>query len=71
MDGETKYPNPTITPEGGSQPDPRHQMYMDEWDRGKTFVDNAIKDFQALDTVTNAQYTGGNKKLRTVSRRLL
>lgn len=62
MDGETKYPNPTITPEGASQPDPRVQVYMDEWDRGKTFVDNAIKDFQSLDTVTNAQYTGGNKK---------
>jgi hypothetical protein len=62
MDNETKYPNPTITPEGGSQPDLRVQGWLDEWDRGKTFVDNAIKDFQALDTVTNAQYTGGNKK---------
>lgn len=59
---QATYPNPTITPEGGSQPDPRVQGWLAEWDRGKTFVDNAIKDFQALDTITNAQYTGSNRK---------
>lgn len=62
MEDTAKYPNPTITPEGGSQPDPRVTTYLAEWEKGKEFVDNAIKDFQALDTVANAQYTGGNKK---------
>ena len=62
MEDTAKYPNPTITPEGGSQPDPRVTVYLAEWEKGKEFVDNAIKDFQALDTVANAQYTGGNKK---------
>lgn len=62
MEDTAKYPNPTITPEGGSKPDPRVTTYLAEWEKGKEFVDNAIKDFQALDTVANAQYTGGNKK---------
>lgn len=62
MEDTAKYPNPTMTPEGGSQPDPRVTTYLAEWEKGKEFVDNAIKDFQALDTVANAQYTGGNKK---------
>lgn len=62
MEDTAKYPNPTITPKGGSKPDPRITTYLAEWERGKEFVDNAIKDFQALDTIANAQYTGGNKK---------
>lgn len=62
MEDTAKYPNPTITPEGGSQPDPNVTRYLAEWEKGKEFVDNAIKDFQALDTIANAQYTGGNKK---------
>ena len=62
MEDTAKYPNPTITPNGGSKPDPRITTYLAEWEKGKEFVDNAIKDFQALDTIANAQYTGGNKK---------
>lgn len=62
MEDTAKYPNPTITPKGGSKPDPRITTYLAEWEKGKEFVDNAIKDFQALDTIANAQYTGGNKK---------
>ena len=43
-------------------PDTDVQQYLNEWFRGKAFVDAAITDFQALDTVANAQYTGGSKK---------
>lgn len=59
---DAKYPNPTVTPEGATQADPRVAGWLAEWEKGKTFVDNAIKDFQQLDTIANAQYTGGSKK---------
>ena len=36
--------------------------WLQEWDKGKTFVDNHIKDFKALDTIANAQYSGGSQK---------
>lgn len=36
------------------------QALISEWNTGKQFVDNAIKDFKQLDTITNAQYTGSN-----------
>jgi len=43
-------------------PDSRVPGWLQEWDKGKTFVDNHIKDFKQLDTITNAQYTGGSQK---------
>lgn len=57
-----KYPNPTVSPRGKFEPDASIPRYLAEWEKGKTFVDNAIKDFKQLDTITNAQYTGGNSK---------
>jgi len=50
------------TEDGKFAPDPDVQVYLNQWLRGKEFVDAAITDFQALDTVANAQYTGGSKK---------
>lgn len=56
-------PDPTVSPSGAvSNPDARIQAWLAEWDKGKTFVDNAIRDFQQLDTIANAQFTGGSKK---------
>lgn len=43
-------------------PDQKITKYLAEWQKGKTFVDNAIKDFKRLDTIANAQYDGGNNK---------
>lgn len=42
--------------------DPDVAAYLQEWHKGKEFVDTAIKDFQRLDTMTNAQYDGGSGK---------
>lgn len=36
--------------------------YLDEWQRGKEFVDTATKDFRRLDTIANAQYDGAGGK---------
>lgn len=36
--------------------------YLQEWHRGKEFVDSAIKDFKRLDTIANAQYDGSSGK---------
>lgn len=36
------------------------QRYLDEWNRGKEFVDTNIKDFKRLDMVANAQYDGAS-----------
>ncbi len=57
-----KYPNPTVSPRGKFEPDASIPGYLAEWEKGKIFVDNAIKDFKQLDTISNAQYTGGNSK---------
>lgn len=43
-------------------PDPRVTNYLAEWDKGKQFVDMAIRDFKRLDMISNAQYDGGTSK---------
>lgn len=43
-------------------PDAKITRYLEEWQRGKEFVDNAIKDFKRLDTIANAQYDGASSK---------
>lgn len=53
---------PYTDPKGNIVPDPDVQAYLNQWLRGKEFVDAAITDFQALDTIANAQYSGGSKK---------
>lgn len=39
-------------------PDQKVFNYLQEWQRGKEYVDNAIRDFKRLDTIANAQYDG-------------
>lgn len=63
----TQYPEPKIVAsktnkKGEVIPDKKVEQYLNEWFKGKSFVNAAIQDFQALDTVANAQYTGGTKK---------
>ncbi len=36
--------------------------YLQEWQRGKDYVDLAIRDFKRLDTIANAQYDGVSGK---------
>lgn len=43
-------------------PDQKMTKYLAEWQRGKEFVDRAIRDFKRLDTIANAQYDGGSAK---------
>lgn len=43
-------------------PNPKVQAYLDEWTRGKEFVDKHIRDFKRLDTIANAQYDGASGK---------
>lgn len=43
-------------------PDQDVLKYIEEWDKGKEFVDHAIRDFQRLDTIANAQYDGSSGK---------
>lgn len=43
-------------------PDQKVYRFINEWQRGKEFVDPAIRDFKRLDTIANAQYDGGSKK---------
>lgn len=43
-------------------PDQKVTQYLNEWTRGKEFVDNAIRDFKRLDTIANAQYDGASGK---------
>ncbi len=43
-------------------PDQRVFRYLNEWQRGKEFVDVAIRDFKRLDTIANAQYDGPSGK---------
>ena len=60
---DTKYPDPVIgTAANEFKPDPRVPAWLQEWEKGKQFVDNNIKDFKQLDTIANAQYTGGSQK---------
>lgn len=59
---DSKYPNPTVFPKGKFTPDSDLPTLLAEWEKGKKFVDNAIKDFKQLDTIANAQYVGDNSK---------
>lgn len=43
-------------------PDKKIEKYLNEWQRGKEFVDVAIRDFKRLDTIANAQYDGATGK---------
>lgn len=43
-------------------PDAEVQTLLAEWQRGKEFVDKAIRDLPELDIISNAQYPGGSKK---------
>lgn len=43
-------------------PDQKITQYLQEWQKGKEFVDNAIRDFKRLDTIANAQYDGASGK---------
>lgn len=43
-------------------PDQKMTKYLAEWQRGKEYVDLAIRDFKRLDTIANAQYDGGSSK---------
>jgi hypothetical protein len=43
-------------------PDAQVQRFLTEWQRGKAFVDIAIRDFKRLDMIANAQYEGASKK---------
>lgn len=43
-------------------PDQKVTNYLAEWQKGKAFVDIAIKDFKRLDTIANAQYDGASGK---------
>lgn len=43
-------------------PDQKITSYLAEWQKGKEFVDVAIRDFRRLDTMANAQYDSGNGK---------
>lgn len=43
-------------------PDADVARAVQEWTKGKAFVDTAIRDFKRLDTMANAQYDGGNSK---------
>lgn len=43
-------------------PDQKVFNYLQEWQRGKEYVDNAIRDFKRLDTIANAQYDGATGK---------
>lgn len=64
------YPAPTSAPKpptkratkGKITPDADVEQYLNEWNKGKSFVDIAIRDFKQLDTIANAQYGGSNSK---------
>ena len=43
-------------------PDKDVFSYLDEWQKGKAFVDVVIRDFKRLDTLANAQYDGASGK---------
>lgn len=52
----------TIEKTGKITSDQKMTKYLAEWQRGKEYVDKAIRDFKRLDTITNAQYDGGSSK---------
>lgn len=44
------------------EPDADVEQYLNEWHKGKEFVDQHIQDFQRLDIISNAQYNGASGK---------
>lgn len=59
---DVKYPAPTVNTKNKVVPDKDITVYLNEWEKGKAFVDIAIRDFKRLDMIANAQYDGANKK---------
>lgn len=63
---DSKYPAPTNLPDAKKgekvTADSEVQTFLSEWQRGKEFVDKAIRDFKRLDTIANAQYDGSSGK---------
>lgn len=63
---DSKYPAPTNLPNSRNgekvTADAEVQTFLSEWQRGKEFVDKAIRDFKRLDTIANAQYDGSSGK---------
>lgn len=61
---DTDYPLVTSTTDkrGRVVADTEVQDLLTEWQRGKDFVDKAIRDFKRLDTIANAQYEGASGK---------
>lgn len=59
---DIKYTPPVVGAGEEYKPDVRVPGWLQEWEKGKQFVDNHIKDFKALDTIANAQYSGGSQK---------
>lgn len=53
---KSKTKKQAVTPDGDVL------QYLTQWQKGKAFVDIAIRDFKRLDTIANAQYEGGNSK---------
>lgn len=59
---DLKYPAPKANAASKVTPDQDVMTYLDEWTKGKTFVDIAIRDFKRLDMIANAQYDGASGK---------
>lgn len=63
---DAKYPAPTNLPNSRNgekvTADAEVQTFLSEWQRGKEYVDKAIRDFKRLDTIANAQYDGATGK---------
>lgn len=61
---DTEYPVvASVTAKNGKViADTEVQDLLTQWNRGKEFVDKAIRDFKRLDTVANAQYEGASGK---------
>lgn len=59
----------TLTNTGKVVPDAQVQLLLDEWRKGKSFVDTAIRDFKSLDMVANAQYPGGTNATGIANKR--
>lgn len=54
--------NKVAPSKGKVTPDVEVQNLLSEWQRGKEFVDKAIREFKRLDTIANAQYDGASGK---------
>lgn len=54
--------NKNTTSKDAVTPDQKVIQYLEEWQKGKAFVDVTIKDFKRLDTIANAQYDAPSGK---------